>query len=164
MCMANLGAIAGGIIFGHMTDLIGRRLSIMVACVLGGALIYPWAFVRNDGIMAAAFFLQFMVQGAWGVIPIYLSELSSPALRRFVVGLAYQLGNLASSASSTIEATIGARFPLDSNSSSPVRRYDYAKVMAIFMGCYFDMFSLSPSWDLRIGLWICPWKARLGKT
>ncbi|KAJ8103622.1 major facilitator superfamily domain-containing protein [Lipomyces tetrasporus] len=137
MCVANLGAITGGILFGHMSDFIGRRLSIMIACVLGGALIYPWAFVRNDGIMAAVFFLQFMVQGAWGVIPIFLSELSPPALRAFVVGLAYQLGNLASSASSTIEATIGARFPLDSQASSTVKRYDYAKVMAIFMGCVF---------------------------
>ncbi|KAJ8102541.1 major facilitator superfamily domain-containing protein [Lipomyces tetrasporus] len=137
MCVANLGAIAGGIVFGHLSDHIGRRLAIIIACILGGALIYPWAFVRNDGIMAAVFFLQFMVQGAWGVIPIYLTELSPPALRTFIVGLAYQLGNLASSASSTIEATIGTRFPLETQAGASVQRYDYAKVMAIFMGCVF---------------------------
>ncbi|KAK9461340.1 major facilitator superfamily domain-containing protein [Lipomyces oligophaga] len=137
MCVANLGAITGGVIIGHISDRVGRRLSIIVACIIGGALIYPWAFVRNNGIMAAVFFLQFMVQGAWGVVPIYLSELSPPALRAFIVGVAYQLGNLASSASSTIEATIGARFPLPDTTTSTVKRYDYGKVMAIFMGCVF---------------------------
>ncbi|KAK9236469.1 major facilitator superfamily domain-containing protein [Lipomyces kononenkoae] len=137
MCVANLGAIAGGMVFGHMSDIVGRRLAIIIGCVFGGALIYPWAFVRNNGIMAAAFFLQFMVQGAWGVIPIHLSELSPPALRAFVVGLSYQLGNLASSASSTIEATIGTHFPLESQPGVTVKRYNYAKVMAIFMGCVF---------------------------
>ncbi|KAK9449512.1 major facilitator superfamily domain-containing protein [Limtongia smithiae] len=137
MAVANLGAIAGGIFFGHLSDSFGRRLCVLVACVIGGALIYPWAFVRNNGIMAAAFFLQFMVQGAWGVIPIYLSELSPPALRTFIVGIAYQLGNLASSASSTIEAKMGERFPLEALSTSTVARYDYGKVMAIFMGCVF---------------------------
>ncbi|KAK9449511.1 major facilitator superfamily domain-containing protein [Limtongia smithiae] len=137
MVVANLGAIAGGIVFGHISDSLGRRLSIMIACVLGGALIYPWAFVRDNGIMAAVFFLQFMVQGAWGVVPIYLSELSPPAMRAFIVGTAYQLGNLASSASSTIEAKIGERFPLEALSTSTVKRYDYGKVMAIFMGCVF---------------------------
>ncbi|KAK9355469.1 major facilitator superfamily domain-containing protein [Lipomyces doorenjongii] len=137
MCVANLGAIAGGMLFGHMSDFMGRRLTIIIACTLGGALIYPWAFVRNGGIMAAVFLLQFMVQGAWGVIPIYLSELSPPALRAFIVGLAYQLGNLASSASSTIEATIGMRFPLETPADATIKRYDYAKVMASFMGCVF---------------------------
>ncbi|KAK9374216.1 major facilitator superfamily domain-containing protein [Lipomyces chichibuensis] len=137
MVVANLGAITGGVFIGYMSDFVGRRLSVITACLLGGALIYPWAFIRNDGIMAAVFFLQFMVQGAWGVIPIYLSELSPPAFRVFIVGVAYQLGNLASSASSTIEATIGTQFPLEQNSKSAVKRYDYGKVMAILMGCVF---------------------------
>ncbi|KAK7206080.1 sugar transporter family protein [Myxozyma melibiosi] len=140
MVVANLGAIAGGIVFGHISETVGRRLTIIIACVLGGALVYPWAFVRNNGIMAAVFFLQFMVQGAWGVIPIYLSEMSPPTIRAFIVGLAYQLGNLASSASSTIESTIGKRFPLaetELSAASSVKRYDYGKVMAIFMGCVF---------------------------
>ncbi|KAK9311443.1 major facilitator superfamily domain-containing protein [Lipomyces starkeyi] len=137
MVIANLGAITGGIFVGYISDFVGRRLSVIIACLLGGALIYPWAFIRNNGIFAAVFFLQFMVQGAWGVIPIYLSELSPPAFRVFIVGVAYQLGNLASSASSTIEATIGARFPLEQTSSSSIKRYNYGKVMAILMGCVF---------------------------
>ncbi|VEU21984.1 DEKNAAC102974 [Brettanomyces naardenensis] len=134
-CVANLGAFAGGIFVGHMSNFTGRRLSIMACCVVGGALIYPWAFVSTSAINAGAFFLQFCVQGAWGVIPVHLSELSPPSFRSFVVGVSYQLGNLVSSASSTIETTIGERFPMISPSGESI--YDYAKVMAIFMGAVF---------------------------
>lgn len=70
------------------------------------------------------------VQGAWGVIPIHLMELSPGSLRAFVVGTSYQLGNLVSSASSTIEATIGERFPLPTKveaDGTEVTRYDYGK-------------------------------------
>lgn len=89
--------------------------------------------------MAAAFFEQAMVQGAWGVIPIHLMELSPASFRTFVVGTAYQLGNLVSSASSTIETTIGERFPLPPVVKNGVttERYEYGVVMAIFMGCVF---------------------------
>ncbi|KAH3675506.1 hypothetical protein WICMUC_002697 [Wickerhamomyces mucosus] len=132
--VANLGAITGGIIVGHCSGLIGRRFAIIFSCIGGGALIYPWAFSKGSGINAGAFFLQFFVQGAWGVIPIHLAELSPPEFKAFVSGTAYQLGNLASSASSTIESTIGERFPLPELGPGV---YDYAKVMSIFMGCVF---------------------------
>lgn len=136
--VANLGAMAGGIIFGHFSGFIGRRLAIVICCIGGGAMIYPWAFVNNSGINAGVFFLQFFVQGAWGVIPIHLSELSPPEFKAFVVGVSYQLGNLASSASSTIESTIGERFPIyDENGVQKKDVYDYGKVMAIFIGCVF---------------------------
>lgn len=134
-CVANLGAIFGGIVCGHFSTYIGRRLTIILACILGGAMIYPWAFSTGSGINAGAFFLQAGVQGAWGVVPIHLSELSPPAYRSLVVGLAYQLGNLASSASSTIESTIGERFPITLADGTPV--YNYAKVMSIFIGAVF---------------------------
>lgn len=137
-CVANFGAMAGGIIIGHASSFFGRRLCIMVSCVIGGALIYPWAFVTNNGVNAGVFFLQFFVQGAWGVIPIHLTELSPPVLRSSMVGVAYQLGNLASSASSTIEATIGATFPLLDEEGNPRPGvYNYSLVMAILMGCVF---------------------------
>ncbi|CDK29995.1 unnamed protein product [Kuraishia capsulata CBS 1993] len=134
-CVANLGAITGGIFVGHMSQFVGRRLSIIVCCIGGGALIYPWAFVNNSAINAGCFFLQFFVQGAWGVVPVHLSELSPPEFRAFIVGAAYQLGNLASSASSTIETTIGERFPLQSKTGDQI--YNYALVMSIFIGCVF---------------------------
>jgi SHS family lactate transporter-like MFS transporter len=103
--------------------------------ILGGALLYPYCFVSDTKIIAAAFFEQFCVQGAWGVIPIHLMELSPGSLRTFVVGTSYQLGNLVSSASSTIEATIGERFPLPPKGKTS--RYAYGKVICIFMGCVY---------------------------
>ncbi|CEP21602.1 Carboxylic acid transporter protein homolog [Cyberlindnera jadinii] len=136
--VANLGALAGGMTFGHFSGFLGRRSGIIICSILGACMIYPWAFVRNSGINAGVFFLQFFVQGAWGVIPIHLSELSPPEFRAFVVGVSYQLGNLASSASSTIESTLGERYPLyDDNGDVIEGVYDYARVMAIFVGAVF---------------------------
>ncbi|OQO07256.1 hypothetical protein B0A48_07826 [Cryoendolithus antarcticus] len=137
--VANLGAMTGGTVIGYLSQMFGRRFSIISACILGGALLYPYCFVGNERVMAAAFFEQAAVQGAWGVIPIHLMELSPGSFRTFVVGTSYQLGNLVSSASSTIEATIGERFPLPPlvKEGKTTHRYAYGKVIAIFMGCVF---------------------------
>lgn len=138
--VANLGAMTGGTVVGFLSQTFGRRLSIISICVVGGALLYPYTFVTNERVIAAAFFEQFCVQGAWGVIPIHLMELSPGAFRTFVVGTSYQLGNLVSSASSTIEATIGERFPLTplvSATGKSTPRYNYGKVICIFMGCVY---------------------------
>ncbi|KAI3330321.1 sugar transporter family protein [Ustulina deusta] len=134
--VANLGAITGGTVIGFCSQIIGRRFSIIVMCILGGALLYPYGFVSNDRIIAVAFFEQFAVQGAWGVIPVHLMELSPGAFRTFVVGTSYQLGNLVSSASSTIEATIGERFPLPPLENG-VKRYNYGIVISIFMAAVY---------------------------
>ncbi|KAM0414149.1 hypothetical protein ACHAPD_007393 [Fusarium lateritium] len=134
--VANLGAMTGGTVVGFLSQSVGRRISIIVCCIVGGALLYPYTFVRDSSIIAAAFFQQFCVQGAWGVIPIHLMELSPGAFRTFVVGTSYQLGNLVSSASSTIEARIGERFPLPDNAEGQ-SRYDYGKVICIFMACVY---------------------------
>ncbi|KAF2456044.1 major facilitator superfamily domain-containing protein [Lineolata rhizophorae] len=133
--VANLGAMTGGTIVGYCSQIFGRRISIMAMCVVGGALLYPYTFVSDTRIIAPAFFEQFCVQGAWGVVPIHLMELSPGSFRTFVVGTSYQLGNLVSSASSTIEATIGERFPLPPKGD--VKRYQYGKVICIFMGCVY---------------------------
>ncbi len=133
--VANLGAMLGGTMVGYASQIFGRRFSIIVMCVIGGALLYPYTFVTTKAVIAAAFFQQFCVQGAWGVIPIHLMELSPGAFRTFVVGTAYQLGNLVSSASSTIESTIGERFPLPPKNG--VARFEYGKVICIFMGCVY---------------------------
>lgn len=133
-CVANLGAMAGGLTLGHLSSFVGRRLTVMISSVLGGVCIYGWAFSSGAGINAGAFFLQFFVQGSWAIVPIHLAELSPPLYRSLILGLSYQLGNLASGASSTIESTIGERFPITVNGESA---YDYATVMSIFMGCVF---------------------------
>ncbi|KAL4876629.1 major facilitator superfamily domain-containing protein, partial [Aspergillus karnatakaensis] len=134
--VANLGALTGGTLIGWASQIFGRRFSIITISILGGALLYPYTFTSTPSIMAAAFFEQFCVQGAWGVIPIHLMELAPGGIRTFTVGTAYQLGNLVSSASSTIESTIGERFPLQPTESG-VERYEYGKVICIFMGCVF---------------------------
>lgn len=133
--VANLGAIAGGTVVGYCSQIFGRRFSIIFISIIGGALLYPYTFVSSKAVIAAAFFEQFCVQGAWGVVPIHLMELSPGSFRTFVVGTSYQLGNLASSASSTIESTIGARFPLPSKGGNT--SYEYGLVMCIFMGCVY---------------------------
>lgn len=133
--VANLGALTGGTVVGYCSQIFGRRLSIIVMCILGGALLYPYTFTSSKAIIAAAFFEQFCVQGAWGAIPIHLMELSPGSFRTFVVGTSYQLGNLVSSASSTIESTIGDRFPLPPKGTTA--RYQYGLVMCIFMGCVY---------------------------
>lgn len=138
--VANLGAMTGGTIVGYCSQIFGRRFSIIFISVIGGALLYPYTFTSSKAVIAAAFFEQFCVQGAWGVIPIHLMELSPGSLRTFVVGTSYQLGNLASSASSTIESTIGERFPLPSitnKEGKTVKRYNYGLVICIFMGCVY---------------------------
>ena len=127
---ANLGAMIGGTTVGFISQSLGRRFSIIIFAILGAALLYPYTFTSNDGIIAAAFFEQFCVQGIWGVIPIHLMELSPGSFRTFVVGTSYQLGNLISSASSTIETTLGERFPLTPLPSG-TKRYDYGKVICI---------------------------------
>ncbi|SCU83143.1 LAFA_0D01970g1_1 [Lachancea sp. 'fantastica'] len=131
---ANIGALVGGILVAHVSSFIGRRCAIFLCCLGGGALLYPWGFISSPrGLNPAVFFLQFFVQGAWGVVPIHLTELSPVEFRAFVTGVAYQMGNMISSASSTIEATIGERFPIEGKEDA----FDYGKVMCIFMGCVF---------------------------
>lgn len=134
--VANLGAMIGGTLVGYSSQIFGRRFCIIVMCVIGGALLYPYTYTSSKAVIAAAFFEQFCVQGAWGVIPIHLMELSPGSFRTFVVGTSYQLGNLASSASSTIEAQLGENYPLPSitKEGKTVKRYEYGKVICIFLG------------------------------
>jgi SHS family lactate transporter-like MFS transporter len=94
-----VGAILGGVIIGHLSDQWGRRRAMITAFVLGTLLIPVWAYAPNQGLLiAGAFLMQFMVQGAWGVIRAHLAELSPNSVRAFLPGFAYQsAGTLASS-------------------------------------------------------------------
>ncbi|KAF2648286.1 MFS general substrate transporter [Lophiostoma macrostomum CBS 122681] len=132
---ANLGGVTGGTVVGFGSQIFGRRFSIIAACILGAALLYPYTFVSGPGLYAAVFLEQFCVQGAWGVIPIHLIELSPAAFRTFVVGTSYQLGNLVSAASNSIETAIGERYPLPARDGE--RIYDYSLVICIFAACVF---------------------------
>jgi MFS transporter, SHS family, lactate transporter len=94
-----VGAILGGVIVGHLSDKWGRRRAVITAFALGILLIPVWAYAPNQELLiASAFLMQFMVQGAWGVIPAHLAELSPNSVRAFLPGFAYQsAGTLASS-------------------------------------------------------------------
>ncbi|KAI1812725.1 carboxylic acid transporter [Poronia punctata] len=129
--VGQIGSILGSTVVGYISTFFGRRLSMIICCVLGAAVLPAYILPRSMALVGTAFVLQFFVGGVYGPIPIHLTELSPPALRTTVVGLTYQLGNLASSASATIQATIGERFPLPSKDG--VERFNYGKVIGIFM-------------------------------
>jgi SHS family lactate transporter-like MFS transporter len=115
--VANLGALAGGILFGTWSEKVGRRRAIVIAALLAIPVIPLWAYSRSVPMLAVGgFLMQFMVQGAWGVIPAHLNELSPPAVRGTFPGFAYQLGNLLSSKNAVLQAKLvegryGGSFP-----------------------------------------------------
>ena len=93
--IANVGAICGGLFFGWLSEKIGRRRAIMTAALLSLPALPFWAFGSTPLILAAGgFLIQVAVQGAWGVIPVHLNELSPPQIRATFPGFVYQLGNL----------------------------------------------------------------------
>jgi SHS family lactate transporter-like MFS transporter len=106
-----LGAICGGLAFGHYSDRHGRRRSMVTAVLVATVLTPAWVLAPNVPlIIVAAFLMQFMVQGAWGVIPAHLNELSPDQLRGFFPGFAYQLGVLCASSIGYVEALLGEHF------------------------------------------------------
>lgn len=113
----NVGALLGGILFGSWSERIGRRRAIVIAAALAIPVIPLWAYSRTAPLLAlGGFLMQFMVQGAWGVIPAHLNELSPSGVRGTFPGFAYQLGNLLSSRNSVIQAKVaesryGGAFP-----------------------------------------------------
>ena len=107
----NVGAVVGAIVFGHFSETLGRRRSMIAALILSLATIPAWAFGGTILIIAtAAFVMQAGVQGAWGVIPAHLNELSPDQTRGLLPGLAYQLGILIAAPINTIEYALRARF------------------------------------------------------
>lgn len=109
----NIGAILGGIVIGALSQTIGRRWAIGLAALLALPIIPLWAFSAQPVSLAVgAFLIQFAVQGAWGVIPVHLNELSPGEVRGTFPGFAYQLGNLIASVNATMQASIAASFPV----------------------------------------------------
>ncbi len=105
----NAGAMIGGIAFGFLSQKIGRRYAIIGACVLSLIVLYFWSHGTTPlEIALAAFFMQFAVQGAWGVVPVHLNELSPSEVRATFPGFVYQLGNFVASLNAPIQAYIAA--------------------------------------------------------
>lgn len=108
--LSMVGAILGGTLFGHLSDTFGRRRSIVVA-LAGAVLVTPlWAFAPTVALLAVgAFLIQFLIQGAWGVVPAHMTELSPDAVRGVVPGFANAIGVVLASCVVYMEAAFAAR-------------------------------------------------------
>ncbi len=103
----NVGAIVGGIGFGIWSETLGRKRTIIIASLLALPVVPLWAFTATPLLLGTgAFLMQVAVQGAWGIVPVHLNELSPPAARALFPGFAYQLGNLVMSKNAPIQAGI----------------------------------------------------------
>jgi len=122
-----VGAICGGTVVGHLSQKWGRRRAIILAAVFGIILIPAWVFSPSFSLLViGGFAMQFMVQGAWGIVPVHLNELSPGELRGTFPGFAYQLGNLFAANTAVVEARLADHFR--DASGHP----DYAKALALF--------------------------------
>lgn len=120
-----VGAIFGGVAFGFFSDRGGRRRAVAISLGLGCLVIPLWALAPNlPLLMVGGFLMQFMVQGAWGVIPAHLSELTPDAVRGFVPGFAYQMGVLFGGSIVYLQAAVAEHF-------------SYANTMALTAGVVF---------------------------
>jgi SHS family lactate transporter-like MFS transporter len=106
-----IGAICGGTVIGFFSQRWGRRRAIIFCAVCGMLLIPAWVFAPGTALLiAGGFLMQFMVQGAWGVVPVHLNEVSPVDLRGTFPGLAYQLGNFAAAYAAQQQAWLAERF------------------------------------------------------
>ncbi len=109
--LAGIGAILGGLVFGYYSDRAGRRQAMMIAMVCGLLVVPFWIAGQSPWrILVGVFLMQFFVQGAWGVIPAHINELSPNHLRGFFPGFAYQLGVMFAASIPYIESALGERF------------------------------------------------------
>jgi SHS family lactate transporter-like MFS transporter len=107
----NVGAVLGAILFGFLSQAAGRRKGMLAALALSLLTIPLWAFSSSlTMLVVGAFVMQMGVQGAWGVIPVHLNELSADSARGLMPGLAYQLGILLASPTNSIEFALHHRF------------------------------------------------------
>ncbi len=124
----NIGAICGGIAVGTLSSRIGRRKAIALAAGLSLLVLPFWAYALTPVALAtAAFVMQFMVQGAWGVVPVHLNELSPEGLRATFPGFVYQLGNLLASYNAPLQTIIA-------ENRSGVDHPDFAFAFAVVVG------------------------------
>jgi SHS family lactate transporter-like MFS transporter len=124
----NIGAICGGLLFGSLSSRMGRRRSIALAAALSLIVLPFWAYSSTPAALAvAAFAMQFMVQGAWGVVPVHLNELSPETMRATFPGVVYQLGNLIASANATLQSWIAS-------AHGPPGHADYSFALTLICG------------------------------
>jgi SHS family lactate transporter-like MFS transporter len=114
-------------VVGHLSQKFGRRRLIIVTAMFGTILIPVWVFAPTlSMLVAGGFAMQFMVQGAWGIVPVHLNELSPAELRGTFPGFAYQLGNLFAANTAVVEAKLAEHF------RDAAGHANYAKALALF--------------------------------
>jgi SHS family lactate transporter-like MFS transporter len=129
-----VGAIIGGVALGLASDWIGRRRSMILAFLGALAALPLWAFSARLGlIVAGAFLMQLMVQGAWGIIPAHISELSPDSVRGFLPGFSYQCGNLIAASVAPLQARAAEHYP-------------YPRVMAVSAAIIFILAIAATLW------------------
>ena len=130
--IAAVGAIAGGMLFGALSQRFGRRATIALCAGLGLLLIPLWAFGSTVAMLAlGGFLMQVAVQGAWGIIPAHLNEIAPQSIRGTFPGFTYQLGNLIAAGTLTIVAALaGSTF-------GTAKHPNYALAMAAFCSAAF---------------------------
>jgi len=125
--IASFGAICGGIVFGLLSQRIGRRWAIVLAVAIGAAFVPLWAYNHTFALVATGgFLMQFAVQGAWGVIPAHLNEIAPALARGTFPGFVYQFGNLLSSGSAQFIAVLAT------TTLGTVAAPNYAAALATF--------------------------------
>lgn len=118
------GACVGGTVIGYLSQWVGRRRAIIVAAFISCCMIPAWILPQSErSLSASGFFMQFFVQGAWGVIPIHLNELSPAAFRSSFPGITYQLGNMISSPSAQIVNAIAENTLITRSNGDRVEAY-----------------------------------------
>jgi SHS family lactate transporter-like MFS transporter len=132
----NIGAILGGLTFGSISQALGRRRAIIAAALLAIPAIWLWAYSETAVMLAlGAFVVQFFVQGAWGVIPAHLNELSPIEARGTFPGTVYQIGNFIASSNAVVQAKIaeshGGNYAFALSSVAVVA----SLIIALLIGC-----------------------------
>ena len=109
--LSMVGAVLGGLVFGAYSDRKGRRRAMMIAASCGLVVLPMWlAGFSPLAMIVGVFMMQFFVQGAWGIIPAHINELSPGAARGFFPGFAYQLGVMCASSIPYVESALGEVF------------------------------------------------------
>jgi len=134
--IGNVGAILGGVVFGTLSERIGRRRAIMGAALLVLPIIPLWAFSTTPLLLGlGAFLLQIAVQGAWGVVPVHLNELSPAEVRGTFPGFAYQLGNMFACGNATLQAWLAGFYGGRYSIALALMAGTMAVVIVILAGC-----------------------------
>jgi sugar phosphate permease len=125
-----VGACVGGCIIGYTSQFVGRRRAIIGSAFMSALMIPAWILPSGEHTLSATgFLIQFFVQGAWGVIPIHLNELSPVAFRSSFPGITYQLGNMISSPSAQIVNALAEKISVKDEGGPSVPAY--GPVMAV---------------------------------